>query len=626
MKTLHIVNAKIWGGGEQYVYNLCREEQQLGNENIIVADSAYEDIANRLTAVAKVETVPLTGLKKYLSIPKIIEIAKRERVDVIACHSGSTLAMCALIKQNCKSVRLFVFRHNVLPNKKDAYHKWMYAQADIFICVSRSVYDVQVESAPLKERDKFKLVYTGIDTDKFEERPVVPRDSSTFIVGYAGRIIENKGVLVLLQAIARLREQGVPATLHICGPKVESFEPLYYKTIEELKLQDYVQDFGILSEMNAFYHSLDVFVAPSIVKEAFGLSLVEAMCAGCAVIGTDSGAQSSIISSMKNGILVEPNHVDALVEALLTLYRDPELVSTFGQEGRATVLRDFSLQRMVREINALYDGEQLAEKGAPVLAAGQSEGIGMSLAVAIIAKNEEENMVELIANAKKLTDEIIVVDSHSTDKTVELAESLGAKVFVRDWDDFSGQRNYAMECTDADWILFVDADERLTDELIASIQQTVASGREGVYEFVRYNSAFGKQLSRGGHNADYVKRLFPNKKAHWVGKVHERPESNLPLIRINGVMEHITYRSWEQYFEKFNMYTTLAAENYASRGKKCHFFKDIVFRPGWAFFNHYIVKGGFLNGKVGFLLSICHYFYTVMKYAKLYELNRRKKA
>ena len=245
------------------------------------------------------------------------------------------------------------------------------------------------------------------------------------------------------------------------------------------------------------------------------------------------------------------------------------------------------------------------------------------LAILILTKNEEKNIADVINNAKKCTDEIIVIDSGSNDKTVELAEMAGAHVYFRAWDnDFAAQRNFGLGLTEADWVLYLDADERMNDEMIKEIREIVSAGNLDVqYSMLRRTNAFGREFKFGVLSPDRVKRLFPRKEIIWTGKVHENPSCNLPLIELPGFLRHCTYENWEQYLNKMNQYSSIGAENYKERGKKAHFFKDILIRPFLAFIKMYFLKLGILEGQLGYMLAVNYANYTMNKYAKLLFMN-----
>lgn len=241
-----------------------------------------------------------------------------------------------------------------------------------------------------------------------------------------------------------------------------------------------------------------------------------------------------------------------------------------------------------------------------------------NITVVILTKNEEKDIVDAIRNAQKLTDKVLIVDSGSTDKTVVLAEANNAKVLYRAWDnDFAAQRNFALQYVDTDWILYLDADERMNDELIANIAKTANSDKKAMYRLERRNSAFDRDFKYGVLEPDSVVRLFPATGVIWEGKVHERPVGKFAEKTLKGYLKHYTYASFDEYLEKMNKYASIGAEDIRQRGKKCSVLKDLVFRPAFAFFKMYVLKAGFLEGWLGFVLCLNYANYTLNKYVKL---------
>lgn len=241
-----------------------------------------------------------------------------------------------------------------------------------------------------------------------------------------------------------------------------------------------------------------------------------------------------------------------------------------------------------------------------------------NITVVILTKNEEKDIVDAIRNAQKLTDKVLIVDSGSTDKTVVLAEANNAKVLYRAWDnDFAAQRNFALQYVDTDWILYLDADERMNDELIANIAKTANSDKKAIYRLERRNSAFDRDFKYGVLGPDSVVRLFPATGVIWEGKVHERPVGKFAEKTLKGYLKHYTYASFDEYLEKMNKYASIGAEDRRQRGKKCSVLKDLVFRPLFAFFKMYVLKAGFLEGWLGFVLCLNYANYTLNKYVKL---------
>ena len=248
----------------------------------------------------------------------------------------------------------------------------------------------------------------------------------------------------------------------------------------------------------------------------------------------------------------------------------------------------------------------------------------MKLAVIILTHNEERHIAACIESAA-FADEILVIDDQSTDRTVELARAAGARVIARALaGDFAAQRNFALTQTDADWVLYVDADERVQPETEAELVRIMAEGVRAVYEIKRINVAFGQRMYYGGHRPDYSQRFYPRLAVHWVGRIHEHIESDLPVLRMGGSLLHYTYTDWDRYLLKFNLYTTLMAEKRYADGKRASFLK-ILLDPPFAFFRDYVLLRGFLDGRLGFILAMFHGFYTMVKYVKLYHMEARPK-
>lgn len=243
----------------------------------------------------------------------------------------------------------------------------------------------------------------------------------------------------------------------------------------------------------------------------------------------------------------------------------------------------------------------------------------------VLTKNEAKQIPSLIENIKLFTDNILIIDSGSTDSTVEIAQSLGATVIYRAWtDSFAEQRNFALEYVTTPWIFYLDADERVTPELAKAIKKVVNQSILAVaYTMERRSVIFNKELRKGAMKPDFVPRLFPTKEITWVNKIHERPITNLPIKKLSGYLKHFTYTSWEQYWSKFNQYTTIWAENAYANGKKTSF-SNALSHSLLGFFKMGLLNGGFFEGTLGCTFTYYHAVYTFTKYIKLLELIRTK--
>lgn len=241
------------------------------------------------------------------------------------------------------------------------------------------------------------------------------------------------------------------------------------------------------------------------------------------------------------------------------------------------------------------------------------------LVTVILTKNEENHIGAAIKSLDGLNTGVLVIDSGSTDNTVNIAKSLGAKVVVSPWKgDFAYQRNLAKEYADSDWLFFLDADERVTEKLRDSINEAIA-GDFYLYEIKRVTASLGGAHRFGAFSPDFVKRLMP-KNAMWVGKVHEHPECDVPVRRLGGELTHEPYLNWSAWLKKVDNYTTIFAID--KRGKKISSLTPFI-RAAFGFIKMYLLKGGFLDGALGLNMSLAHAFYTFMKYVKLLEKNER---
>ena len=226
------------------------------------------------------------------------------------------------------------------------------------------------------------------------------------------------------------------------------------------------------------------------------------------------------------------------------------------------------------------------------------------------------------------------MDSGSKDNTVKIALKNGARVVFRAWDnDFAAQRNFALSQTEADWVLYLDADERMNDELVGAVKKIVtigvpASGQitgTGLkqYSLQRKSVAFGKKFSYGPLHPDWVPRLFPRNSVTWVGKVHEHPECKLPLEKLPGHIEHYTYRDWQEWEAKMSRYSTIWAEEAYKKGWRTSLPVALLHGIG-SLFSTLVLHRGFLDGWLGICLSCMYVSYTMLKYLKLYGLQEKR--
>ncbi len=257
----------------------------------------------------------------------------------------------------------------------------------------------------------------------------------------------------------------------------------------------------------------------------------------------------------------------------------------------------------------------------------------MSLSVVLITFNEEANLARTLASVKPLVEdghgEIIVVDSGSTDRTVEIANGFGAKVFVEAWKGFAGQKNSALDKATADWILSLDGDEEVSSRLAEEVAAVLkAPSNPGGYLIPRQNFFLGRWIQHGGFWPDPKLRLFLKGAARFEDRaVHEdaKPIHGIPGQLTHALLHH-AYPTLSNYIEHMNRYSTLGAEMVVTKGYRGFSAIDIVVRPIATFIYNYFFRLGFLDGREGLLLHLYHSVYVSWKYAKAWEMNRRKQS
>jgi glycosyltransferase involved in cell wall biosynthesis len=275
----------------------------------------------------------------------------------------------------------------------------------------------------------------------------------------------------------------------------------------------------------------------------------------------------------------------------------------------------------------------------------------MQLSVVIITFNEEANIGRTLASVQLLVadgkGEIIVVDSGSTDRTVEIAKSFGATVFVEQWKGFAAQKNSAIDKATGDWILSLDADEEVSADLAQHLFRAVRAedhpfewnvmglssghfrnipgGLHRAFSIPRMNFFLGRWIEHGGFYPDRKIRLFALGSARFDEnrRVHEDVTTNRQVIPLPvGAILHHSYPTLSDYIDHMNRYSSLGAEMVVAKGRVRFSFINIVLRPAFTFIYNYFFRVGFLDGREGLLLHLYHAVYVSWKYAKAWELSR----
>lgn len=242
---------------------------------------------------------------------------------------------------------------------------------------------------------------------------------------------------------------------------------------------------------------------------------------------------------------------------------------------------------------------------------------------AVVPTYNEEEMIRECLQSVSWADEILVVDSFSTDRTVEIAHGLGARVLQHDYVNSATQKNWAIPQSTHSWVLLVDADERVTPELREEIRRILAEGpRHDGYWIRRANHFLGRRMKHAGWESDKVIRLFRREVARYEEReVHAEIALPGPLPVLRHPLLHYSFRSFRQYWHKMQLYSDWGASQLLREGKSASWF-SVGMRPPIRFLKMYVIRLGFLDGMHGLVLCTLAAFTVFLKYAKLWELRQ----
>ncbi len=247
----------------------------------------------------------------------------------------------------------------------------------------------------------------------------------------------------------------------------------------------------------------------------------------------------------------------------------------------------------------------------------------LPLSVAIITRNEEDRLPECLASVA-FAAEVVVVDSDSTDRTVEIAREFGAVVYVEPWQGFGRQKQLAIDRCRHDWVLVLDADERVGAEAQWEIREVLAAGSSVAYSFPRKNYFCDRWLRHAGWWPDRVVRLFRKDSARMSERaVHESLEVHGPVGALRQPLIHYANKDLAQTLRKVNHYSSAGADELFAQGETASVVKALL-RAAWAFLHGYILRGGFLDRGEGFIMAVSDFMNVFFKYAKLRELHKQK--
>ena len=242
------------------------------------------------------------------------------------------------------------------------------------------------------------------------------------------------------------------------------------------------------------------------------------------------------------------------------------------------------------------------------------------VSIVIVTKNEEAN-IEAALDSVKDAAEIVVIDSFSSDRTVEICRKYTDKVFRKEWEGFAKQKQSAVDLAEGPWVFMLDADERFTPELKAEVINAIKENSHDGFYAPRKNFFMDRWIRHGGWWPDYTLRLFKKHSGRVEDReVHEKVIVNGSVSHLKNPLVHYTYNSVSDYLKRMDIYSTLAAKELKKNGVAPNVL-DLLIRPPVTFIKMFFLKLGFLDGRFGLVLAVLYSYYTFLKYAKTWEMR-----
>lgn len=357
MHIIHLVSNKTWGGGEQYVFDLCQALRAEGHTVELIA-RPVESVTKRFAdgGLAPAATMPLRGAIDIVSVMKLARRLRSAGETVVHVHNfkDALVAVRARALSGNDKVRVVLTRHLVKEARTSAMYNDLYARLDAVIFVSQMAMETFLKSAPKIDRAKLYTVHNSIRVPARAKASETPTTTSPEVpaIMHHGRIVPEKGLNVLLDALATLTD--LPWRLEIAGMgRPEDVGPLKQQ-VRRLGLDDRVEWLGFRDDIDSLIRHADIGAVPSQWAEPFGLAVLDYMARGVAVVTTNNGAQPEYLTDEKDALMVPPGSHEALAKALRRLLTDSALRHTIAGEGKRTFDEKLSYDRFLHEITDVY--------------------------------------------------------------------------------------------------------------------------------------------------------------------------------------------------------------------------------------------------------------------------------
>ena len=589
-KTICFFNTAIpWGGGEKWHFEMAKHLHESGHsvvifcqkKSILFEKAKAQNIPNKI--IGNSNTTFLNPLK-LLYFSKLFQ---KHKIGTIVLNLSQDVKSGGIAAKLSGVKRIIYRRGSAIPVRNSSLNRFLYKNIiDEVLVNSKATQECILQNnTALFPKDYIKVIPNGIDGLGFVKKdfnPFYKRKSSELILTNLGRLEEQKNQLFLVDVANELHVRGLDFHMIIGGSG--RLEASIKAKINTFKLESFIKLVGFVENPKDLYMSGDIFLLPSL-WEGFGYVIAEAGLSQKPTIAFNISSNPEIIVGNKSGTLVPVNDVIAFCNAIMAFDKNRERIVEMGAFAQKHILGSFDKSMLNRRLV-----NYLTKKETPKISA-------------IITTYNEEKNIENCLNSITWADEILVIDSFSTDNTVALCEKFGARVLQRKYNYAADQKNWAITQAKYPWIILLDADEMASPNMAAEIKNILHTRPKNTAFWIRrVNYFLGKKVRFCGWQNDRVARFFHRDFHKYENKmVHEELEYTKPFGSLNSNIIHYTTNNIDHYTKKIERYAYNAAHTYIKENKKIGVF-NLYLKPAFKFLNSYFIRGGILDGKTGWII------------------------
>lgn len=357
MTILHIITSSVsWAGMEQYAYDLSKGLIDRGHRHLFVVANDGDKAYPRFEKLGKVYLLPLKSKFDIPSILALRKILKAEKPDIIHTHQPKNIFHAYFAQDSKKSIPIVHTIHfNIGRTSPHNLYSWILNRPAAIIPVSEQARQCAIKVYPNVHPDKFHTILNSIDSDRLSQHDVAEKQNDPVVLGYAGRLVDYKGIEVLLHAASRLKEQGISFKLVVAGKGDDLYEEKLSVMVRDLNIKNHVEFLGFVKDVGGFIANIDIAVAPAIWIETCSLMLLEYMSKGKAIVTSDHGGQPEVIDNNVEGILIPHSDPILLAEKLAHLIQDKAFRESLGRAAKERFDNKLSFASFLDHTFSLYE-------------------------------------------------------------------------------------------------------------------------------------------------------------------------------------------------------------------------------------------------------------------------------